>query len=113
LDRLVGGVGLRQGRSSPSALEVGDSLDFWRVVAIQPNRMIRLLSEMKVPGQVWLQFQTIPDTDQSTKLYQTTYFAPRGLIGHLYWYALYPIHRIVFSNLIRAIDAHSRNKLMQ
>jgi uncharacterized protein YbjT (DUF2867 family) len=112
LDRWVGGVGLGRGRSRPSELQVGDSLDFWRVVAIKPNRMIRLRSEMKVPGQVWLQFETSPDTDRSTKLFQTTYFAPRGLIGHLYWYALYPIHKIVFSDLIRAIAIHSRAKTM-
>jgi len=111
LDCWVGGVGLRQSHFRPSDLQVGDSLDFWRVVAIEPNRMIRLLAEMKVPGQVWLQFETIPDTNQSTKLVQTTYFAPRGLIGHLYWYALYPLHRIVFSNLIRAIGLHSLAKI--
>jgi uncharacterized protein YbjT (DUF2867 family) len=103
LDRLVGGVGLRRGRRHPDQVRVGDALDFWRVEAFEPDRLLRLRSEMKLPGEAWLQFETQAKPGGSTKLVQTAYFAPRGLIGHLYWYALYPIHRIVFLGLIRAI----------
>jgi uncharacterized protein YbjT (DUF2867 family)/uncharacterized protein YndB with AHSA1/START domain len=106
LDRLLGGVGLRRGRSHPSEIHVGDALDFWRVEAYEPNRKLRIRAEMKVPGEAWLEFETIPDQDGSTKLFQTSYFAPRGLIGHLYWYALYPVHKIVFSGLMNAIVKH-------
>jgi hypothetical protein len=106
LDRLVGGVGLRRGHRHPSEIRVGDALDFWRVEVHEPNRKLRLRAEMKVPGEAWLQFETIPETDRSTKVVQTTYFAPRGLIGHLYWYALYPIHKVVFSGLMDGIIKH-------
>lgn len=112
LDRLIGGVGLRRGRRNPTELRVGDALDFWRVESIQPDRLLRLRAEMKVPGEAWLQFETLPQSAGSMKFIQTAYFAPRGLLGHAYWYALYPIHKIVFSGLIRAIARRSQRDLM-
>jgi uncharacterized protein YbjT (DUF2867 family) len=101
LDRLVGGVGLRRGRRDPNVVRAGDALDFWRVEAVEPNHLLRLRAEMKVPGDVWLQFEALPQSEQETLLTQTAFFAPKGLIGLLYWYLLYPIHGPVFSGLIR------------
>ena len=103
MDKLVGGVGLRRGRRHPDELRVGEALDFWRVEAIEPNRLIRLRAEMKVPGKAWLEFQSNPQPDGSTLLTQTAYFAARGVAGFLYWYLLYPIHGFIFSGLIRRI----------
>ncbi len=103
VDKLVGGVGLRRGRRHPDELRVGESLDFWRVEEIQPERLLRLRAEMKVPGKAWLEFQSIPQEDEGTLLTQTAYFAPRGLAGFLYWYALYPIHGFIFSGMIRKV----------
>ena len=102
-DRLMGGVGLRRGRRDPNELRVGDALDFWRVEAIEPGRLLRLRAEMKVPGEAWLQLVATPMADGRTLLQQTAFFAPRGLSGWLYWYALYPVHRLIFSGFIRAI----------
>lgn len=100
LDRLIGGVGLRRGRRDPDELRVGDALDFWRVETVEPNRSLLLRAEMKVPGNAWLQFQAIPREGGQTLLTQTAYFAPKGLLGWLYWYALYPIHGLIFSGMI-------------
>lgn len=100
LDRLVGGVGYRRGRRDPLILRVGDALDFWRVEALEPNRLLRLRAEMKVPGRAWLEFQSVPTDNGHTRLVQTAYFAPKGLAGLLYWYGLYPIHGLIFSSLI-------------
>ena len=102
-DRMIGGVGLRRGRRDPDDLRVGDALDFWRVEAVEPGRMLRLRAEMKVPGRAWLQFQVVPRGDGAALLSQTAYFAPKGLRGWLYWYALYPIHRVIFSGCIDRI----------
>lgn len=102
-DRLVGGVGLRHGRRDPDQLRVGDALDFWRVEAVEQDKLLRLRAEMKVPGMAWLQFQATPRADGTTLLEQTAFFAPRGLAGFLYWYGLYPIHRVIFSGLIARI----------
>jgi uncharacterized protein YbjT (DUF2867 family) len=103
LDKLFGGVGLRRGRRHPDELYVGDTLDFWRVEAVEPNRLLRLRAEMKSPGKAWLQFQSIPQPDGKTLLTQTAYFAPRGLSGLIYWYSLYPIHLFLFSGMIARI----------
>lgn len=104
LDRLIGGVGLRRGRRDPVDLRVGDALDFWRVEAIEPGKMLRLRAEMKVPGQAWLQFDSLPMEAGKTQLVQTAFFVPKGLFGLLYWYVLYPVHAFVFSGLTIGIN---------
>jgi hypothetical protein len=108
LDRLVGGVGMRRGRRHPDQLREGDALDFWRVEAIEPNRMLRLRAEMKVPGKAWLQFEVRPATQSGagstrTDLVQTAYFASRGLFGQIYWYSLYPLHGLIFGKMVSNI----------
>jgi hypothetical protein len=102
-DRLVGGVGFRRGRRHPDEVRVGDALDFWRVEAVEPGRLMRLRAEMKLPGEAWLQFEARPRPDGKTLLVQTAFLAPKGLLGFLYWYGLYPFHGLIFGNLVRAI----------
>jgi uncharacterized protein YbjT (DUF2867 family) len=102
LDRLVGGVGLRRGRRDPVDLRVGEALDFWRVEQFEPNRLLRLQAEMKVPGRAWLEFEVSGDQQQST-IRQTAIFDPVGLFGLLYWYSLYPLHELVFAGMLRGI----------
>lgn len=101
-DRLLGGPGLRRGRRHPEELLEGETMDFWRVDRVEPDRLLRLRSEMKVPGRAWLQFEAIPE-GAGTRLIQTALFAPEGMAGALYWYTLYPIHRPIFSDLVRAV----------
>jgi uncharacterized protein YbjT (DUF2867 family) len=103
LDRLVGGVGMRRGRRHPTEVRVGDALDFWRVEAAEPGRLLRLRAEMRVPGRAWLQFEATTVPEDVTTLVQTALFAPKGIWGLLYWYVLYPIHRLIFSGMIAAI----------
>ena len=102
LDLLAGGIGLRRGRRSADELHPGEALDFWRVETIEPDRLLRLRAEMKVPGRAWLQFETTP-TAGGTEIRQTAIFDASGLFGLLYWYALYPAHRIVFAGMLRGI----------
>jgi uncharacterized protein YbjT (DUF2867 family) len=109
IDKLFGGVGLRRGRRHPDDLRVGEALDFWRVEAVEPGRLLRLRAEMKLPGKAWLEFQSLPQSDGKTQLTQTAYFAPHGLGGFLYWYMLYPIHGFIFSGLIHKVADRARN----
>lgn len=102
LDRLVGGPGLRRGRRDPEQLLPGEALDFWRVEIMEPPRLLRLRAEMRVPGKAWLQFTAIPE-GRGTRVLQTALFAPRGLLGLLYWYAMYPAHLFIFGDMVRAI----------
>jgi len=103
LDRLFGGVGLRRGRRHPSQVRVGEALDFWRVEAVEPDGLLRLRAEMKVPGRAWLQFESKPQPNNQTLLQQTALFAPKGLFGLLYWYLLYPIHALIFSGMVHGL----------
>ncbi|MDE0031373.1 MAG: SDR family oxidoreductase [Deltaproteobacteria bacterium] len=103
VDRLLGGAGLRRGRRHPEELRVGDALDFWRVEALEPGRLVRLRAEMKLPGRAWLQFRTWETADGKTHLEQTAAFLPKGLGGLLYWYGLYPVHARIFDGMAREI----------
>lgn len=107
LDRLLGGVGMRRGRRHPDDLRVGDALDCWRVEAIDAPRMVRLRSEMKLPGRAWLQIEAQPLSAGRTRLVQTAFFAPKGLSGVLYWYFFFPLHSIVFGGMLHAIGRRS------
>ncbi|MBK9708816.1 MAG: SDR family oxidoreductase [Acidobacteria bacterium] len=102
LDLLVGGVGMRRGRPNPEFPTVGETLDFWRVEAFEPNQRLRLAAEMKVPGRAWLEFEVQGDNARSF-IRQTAFFDPVGLPGLLYWYALYPLHQFVFAGMLRGI----------
>lgn len=106
-DRLVGGVGLRRGRRDPEEVRIGDAIDFWRVEGIEPGKRLLLRAEMKLPGSAWLQFEALPHESNHTRLVQTAFFAPKGLFGLVYWYALYPIHRIIFAGMIRTLAQRS------
>jgi uncharacterized protein YbjT (DUF2867 family) len=103
LDRLIGGIGMRRGRRSPDQLRPGDALDFWRVEEVEEGRRVRLRAEMKLPGSAWLQFEAQPRDDQGALLIQTAFFEPRGVLGLIYWYGLYPVHQIIFSGMARTI----------
>ncbi|QDV26431.1 SDR family oxidoreductase [Aureliella helgolandensis] len=107
LDLLVGGVGLRRGRPHPTSIRVGDTLDFWRVEAFEPNRFLRLRAEMKLPGRAWLEFEVNGDEQQST-IRQTASFDPVGLAGIVYWYALSPAHHFVFGGMLRNLVKAAR-----
>lgn len=112
LDLLIGGVGMRRMRPPGRALRAGDSLDFWRVEVYDPPHRLRLRAEMKVPGQAWLEFELTP-SPQGTIIRQTAEFYPRGVWGLLYWYGIYPIHRIVFQGMINGIAQHIDHLLQQ
>ena len=110
LDRIFGGVGMRRGRRHPTELHVGDALDFWRVEELDPGRVLRLRAEMKMPGRAWLQFEVAPE-DRGSRLTLTAFFEPRGLWGLIYWYGLYPAHRLLFPGLIRRIKVRCERGL--
>ena len=102
LDLLVGGVGMRRGRRDPIELRVGDALDFWRVEAFEQDKRLRLAAEMRVPGRAWLELE-VSELDGKSEIRQTAIFDPVGLPGLAYWYALYPLHQLVFAQMLRGI----------
>jgi uncharacterized protein YbjT (DUF2867 family) len=109
LDLLCGGIGRRRGRRDPEYLRVGDVLDWWRVEEYVPDRKLRLAAEMKVPGRAWLEFEVEPADDGAT-IRQTAIFDPVGLGGLAYWYALYPLHTLIFQGMLRKIVTRAESK---
>jgi len=103
LDKFVGGPGLRRGRRNPDHLRVGEALDFWRVEAIEPDRLVRLHAEMVLPGEAWLEWHIEPDGATGATVRQVALFRPRGLWGSAYWYSIAPFHRFVFPGLLDGI----------
>ncbi|QCX01037.1 SDR family oxidoreductase [Aggregatimonas sangjinii] len=100
MDKLIGGVGLRRGRTHPDKIYSGDALDFWRVLlADKKKKRLLLFAEMKLPGEAWLEFRI----DEKNVLHQTATFRPRGLRGRLYWYSIVPLHYFIFGGMIRGI----------
>jgi hypothetical protein len=122
MDKVVGGVGMRRGRRNPKDLRIGDPLDFWRVEALEPDRLVRLRAEMKLPGDAWLEWriepvdgqpdedppdEDQPDDDQpddrACTVHQLARYHPRGLLGRAYWLAVAPFHRFVFPDMLDGI----------
>jgi len=106
IDKIIGGSGLRRGRRHPTDLKVGDVVDFWRVVRLEPNEHLRLLAEMRLPGFAWLEWQI--DTDNHSgrsvvTLTQRARFVPKGLFGRIYWFSLAPFHQFIFPGLASKI----------
>jgi len=102
IDLLVGGVGMRRGRPQGRDVRVGDALDFWRVETFEAGRRLRLRAEMKLPGRAWLEFRVAPARG-GARITQTATFDPRGLAGRVYWYAVLPLHALVFAGTLRGI----------
>lgn len=99
IDKMIGGVGLRRGRKTGGHIAVGDSLDFWRVLyADRATGRLLLYAEMKLPGEAWLEFRL-----ENNRLRQTATFRPLGLWGRCYWYALLPVHLIIFDGMARRL----------
>ncbi len=103
-DKLSGGAGLNRGRRSQHELRIGDSLDFWKVVDIQDDERLLLFAQMRLPGKAWLEFKI-----HEGNLVQSAYFLPKGVFGRLYWYALVPLHYLVFKDMIRSIIRQAKD----
>lgn len=102
LDRLSGGPGLRRGRRDPRDLVIGDALDFWRVEEADDGRFLRLRAEMRLPGLAWLELEVRREGD-TTAFHQRALFHPRGFLGHVYWWVVWPFHGVVFGAMQRNI----------
>jgi len=107
IDKIFGGVGLRRGRTNPYSINVGDSIDFWRVLyANKEEGRLLLFAEMKLPGEAWLEFKIV-----NNEIHQTATFRPLGLAGRLYWYAVFPFHGFIFKGMLENIGSFKKLKL--
>lgn len=112
IDRLIGGPGLSRGRRDPEEVQPGDALDFWRVLAVETGQHLKLVAEMKVPGEAVLELSLTEQADGTTEVRQYARFKPRGLCGLLYWYAVLPLHNLVFAGMLRGIAKASASEIV-
>jgi len=103
LDWLAGGAGFSRGRRHPTELRIGDVIDYWTIVAMEPARRLTLHFGMRAPGTGILEFELEPQPGGGTRLTETAYWHPAGFWGLLYWYALVPFHLFIFRFMTRAI----------
>jgi uncharacterized protein YbjT (DUF2867 family) len=103
LDWAVGGPGLSRGRRHPTEVRVGDKIDSWDVIGVEPERRLTLAFGMRAPGAGVLELELNPVADGRTRVTATAYWHPAGVWGLLYWYSLEPAHRIIFDGLAREI----------
>lgn len=107
MDKATGGVGLLRGRRSRDSLALGDVVDWWRVEALEPGKLLRLRAEMRVPGQAWLEFRITQSPGGLVHLSQRAVFFPKGLFGRAYWWSVIPFHGLVFTGLLKNIIARA------
>jgi hypothetical protein len=103
MDLIAGGVGMRRGRRDPETLRVGDTVDCWRVEAMEDGRRLLLAAEMKLPGRAWLEFVVQPALADGAVIQQTAIFDPAGFWGLAYWYGVWPLHQMVFAGMLRGM----------
>jgi len=108
MDKMIGGVGMRRRLRDSDSLNVGDTVDFWRVEAIEPDHRLRLVAEMKMPGRAWLEFEVTGDATGSV-IRQTATFDAKGLLGRAYWYSVFPLHQLVFGGMLQGIAAKGQS----
>jgi uncharacterized protein YbjT (DUF2867 family) len=109
IDLMLGGVGMRRGRKNHASLAVGDVIDCWRVEAYQHSHYIKLADETKIPGKAWLEFQ-VDSHAKGIKISQRVIFDPAGATGVLYWYIMYPIHKLMFWALFKGLIKQIKEK---
>lgn len=102
LDRCIGGGKNRLDTRGQNLLKEGRGIDFFHVELLDQNRRIRLKTDMKLPGEAWLEFG-IERSEAGSILHHVVLYEPRGLLGLVYWYASYPIHALVFRGMHKAI----------
>ena len=62
---------------------------------------------MRLPGRAELAWEIVPSNGTSV-LIQTARFVPNCLWGHLYRYALLPLHGRIFAAMARAVVGRAR-----
>jgi hypothetical protein len=102
MDTMIGGPGMARGRQHPDRVDAGEKLDCWHVELCERPRRLRLAAEMKMPGRGWLEFEVVP-RDGDVTIHQTAIFDPRGVGGLAYWYAIWPLHELVFRRMLAGI----------
>ncbi len=112
MDWVVGGPGLKRGRRNAQELRVGDQVDSWKVVGVEPERRLTMAFGMRAPGSGILEFVIDPLESGRSRVTATAYWHPAGVLGLAYWYSLELAHQFIFRGLTQEIarraETHAR-----
>jgi uncharacterized protein YbjT (DUF2867 family) len=103
MDGAVGGGGLARGRAHPKDVRVGDRIDTWEVIGVDPGKRLTMRFGMKAPGAGGLEFEVQPLTPKRTRVTATAFWHPKGVAGLAYWWAFAPAHLILFDGMTKEI----------
>ena len=101
LDLLVGHR-LAKGRPARAMLEVGDAVDSWKVIIVEPEKQLALLFGMKAPGLGRLCF-TLKERGDHRELDVRAWWHPHGMPGLFYWLLMIPAHLFIFRGMAKRI----------
>ena len=98
------GVGMRRGRRDLRGLRRRRRHRRLDGRGLRARSASAPLGRLKLPGRGWLEFEVTPlDGGRRSRIRQIATFDPRGVLGRLYWYAVYPFHAVVFGGLLREL----------
>ena len=89
--------GEKLGIRRPDRLVPGAAVDWWEVVRADRDHLV-LATVGWFCGDGWLGSRI---TDAPPGVEQTAAFRPKGLLGLAYWWALWPVHQVVFRIMVR------------
>ena len=57
-----------------------------------------------MPDRAWLEFEVQSGPEgEGSRIRQTATFDPLGLTGLAYWYAVWPLHQLVFAGMLKGL----------
>lgn len=101
MDRLIGHK-LAKGRPARELLQVGDTVDSWKVIIVEPEKQLTLLFGMKAPGLGRLSF-TLEDKGDHRQIDVRAWWHPHGMPGLFYWLLMIPAHLFIFRGMAKRI----------
>ena len=111
MDWCVAGPGFTRGRRDSDELRLGDVVDYWTVIGMEPERHLTLHFGMRAPGSGILEFDIKPVGGGRCELCITAHWHPRGVWGLLYWFAMLPAHLFLFRGWTRVIARRAESTL--
>ncbi|MEJ2514565.1 MAG: DUF2867 domain-containing protein [Gammaproteobacteria bacterium] len=101
-DWLIGGPSFRTGRRDSEAVRMGDVVDGWRVLGMEPDKRITYSMLMRAPGSGLQEF-TIRDRNGGRVVELCAYWHPAGFWGLVYWYAHLPLYGPLVRSAVKEI----------
>ena len=97
-------MGLNHGRRDPDEVRVGDVIDSWRVIGVEPLAPAHAFLRHEGPGRGR---PGVRDRGNRARASGASPSPPTGTRpasgGSLYWYAMFPAHLVLFDALVKEI----------